>query len=145
MDGEKTSLVEVLKTDQPIMLNFIFTSCTTICPVLSATFTQLQEKLSEKNQQVKMISISIDPEYDTPEKLQEYAHRFNAGPNWQFLTGEVADIIAIEKIFDAYRGAKMSHEPLTYIKANGSSPWVRLEGIASADDIMNEYIRLVSN
>ncbi|MGD8590879.1 MAG: SCO family protein [Chromatiales bacterium] len=145
MDGEKKSLVEVLNTDQPIMLNFIFTSCTTICPVLTATFTQLQEMLSEQNQQVKMISISIDPEYDTPEKLQDYARRFNAGSNWQFLTGEAADIIAIEKIFDAYRGAKMSHEPLTYIKANGSAPWVRLEGIASADDIMKEYKRLVSD
>jgi len=145
MDGEATSLVDVLNTDQPIMLNFIFTKCTTICPVLTATFTQLQDKLLEANQQVKMVSISIDPEYDTPEKLQDYARRFNAGPNWQFLTGDTADIIAIEKIFDAYRGAKMSHEPLTYIKANGSSPWVRLEGIASAEDIMNEYRQLVSN
>jgi protein SCO1/2 len=145
MDGERTSLVEVLNSEQPVMLNFIFTTCTTICPVLSATFTQLQEKLTEEKRQVKMVSISIDPEYDTPEKLQDYARRFNAGPNWQFLTGESADIIAIEKIFNAYRGAKMSHEPLTYIKADGSSPWVRLEGIASAEDIMKEYKRLVSN
>lgn len=145
MNGEETSLVEVLESDQPIMLNFIFTKCTTICPVLSATFTQLQEKLSEENQHVKMISISIDPEYDTPEVLQDYARRFNAGPNWQFLTGNTADIIAIEKLFDAYRGAKMSHEPLMYIKVDGSSSWVRLEGIASADDIMKEYRRLVSN
>jgi protein SCO1/2 len=126
------------------MLNFIFTKCTTICPVLSATFTQLQEKLGEESQDVKMVSISIDPEYDTPEKLQAYAQRFNAGPNWQFLTGEMADIVAIEKAFDAYRGAKMSHEPLTYIKASESSSWVRLEGIASAEDIMNEYKQLVS-
>ena len=77
--------------------------------------------------------------------LQDYARRFNAGPNWQFLTGNTADIIAIEKLFDAYRGAKMSHEPLMYIKVDGSSSWVRLEGIASADDIMKEYRRLVSN
>jgi protein SCO1/2 len=143
-DGNETSLAKVLDSKKPVMLNFIFTKCTTICPVLSATFTQLQEKLGEESQDVKMVSISIDPEYDTPEKLQAYAQRFNAGPNWQFLTGEMADIVAIEKAFDAYRGAKMSHEPLTYIKASESSSWVRLEGIASAEDIMNEYKQLVS-
>ena len=145
MHGVETSLEKILDQDQPVMLNFIFTKCTTICPVLSATFTQVQDKLSEERQSVKMVSISIDPEYDTPDKLQAYAQRFNAGPNWQFVTGEAADIIAIEKVFDAYRGAKMSHEPLTYIKVNGSSPWVRLEGITSADDILNEYKRLVVN
>jgi len=144
MDGQATSLAEELQTDRPVMMNFIFTTCTTICPVLSATFSQVQERLGPESEQVKMISISIDPEYDSPEQLQAYAERFNAGPQWQFLTGEMADIIAIEKAFDAYRGQKMSHEPLTLIRANPDSPWVRLDGIASAEEIVNEYRQLVA-
>ena len=143
MDGKKTTLEQELDSDKPVMLNFIFTTCTTICPVLSASFYQVQNELGEESQEVKMISISIDPEYDTPDKLRRYAERFNAGPQWQFLTGKVDDIIAIERAFDAYRGAKMSHEPLTFIRAKEAESWVRINGIASAKEILNEYRSLV--
>ena len=61
-----------------------------------------------------MISFSIDPEYDTPERLRKYAALFNAGPQWQFLTGSLANSVAIQKAFDVYRGNKMNHEP-TYL------------------------------
>jgi protein SCO1/2 len=125
------------------MLNFIFTTCTTICPVLAASFYQVQHELGEESKNVKMISISIDPEYDTPEKLRSYAERFNAGPQWQFLTGETDDIIAVEKAFDAFRGAKMNHEPLTFIRAKEDGSWVRITGIASAKEILSEYRNLV--
>lgn len=144
MDGKATSLARELDTDRPVMLNFIFTTCTTICPILSATFSQVQKKLGPESEQITMISISIDPEYDTPEQLQVYAERFGAGPQWRFLTGEMIDIIAVEKAFDAYRGSKMSHEPLTFLRAGSDSKWVRLDGIASAEEIVNEYRQLVS-
>ncbi|WP_177418925.1 Calx-beta domain-containing protein [endosymbiont of Lamellibrachia barhami] len=144
MDGQPTSLATELEGDKPVMLNFIFTTCTTICPVLSATFSQVRESLGSESRNVTMVSISIDPEYDTPERLNEYARLYGADDQWRFLTGRVEDIIAIEKAFDAYRGTKMSHEPLTFLRADGDSPWVRIEGIASADDIVKEYERLVS-
>ncbi len=144
MNGEKTTLDKELQSDKPVMLNFIFTTCTTICPVLSASFYQLQNELGEESRDVKMISISIDPEYDTPKKLKTYAERFNAGPQWQFYTGETDDIVAIERAFGAFRGAKMNHEPLTFIRAKDSQPWVRINGIASAEDIVSEYRSLVA-
>ncbi|MBL3527696.1 MAG: SCO family protein [gamma proteobacterium endosymbiont of Lamellibrachia anaximandri] len=143
MDGQATSLATELEGDKPVMLNFIFTTCTTICPVLSATFSQVRESLGAESRNVTMVSISIDPEYDTPERLNEYARLYGADDQWRFLTGRVEDIIAIEKAFDAYRGTKMSHEPLTFLRADGDSPWVRIEGIASADDIVKEYEQLV--
>ncbi|MBL3600924.1 MAG: SCO family protein [gamma proteobacterium endosymbiont of Lamellibrachia anaximandri] len=143
MDGQPTSLATELEGDKPVMLNFIFTTCTTICPVLSATFSQVRESLGAESRNVTMVSISIDPEYDTPERLNEYARLYGADDQWRFLTGRVEDIIAIEKAFDAYRGTKMSHEPLTFLRADGDSPWVRIEGIASADDIVKEYEQLV--
>jgi hypothetical protein len=73
------SLADMLNTDKPVMLNFIFTTCTTICPVLSASFAQVQELLGERADEVLMISVTIDPEYDTPAKLAEYSERFGAG------------------------------------------------------------------
>lgn len=145
MNGEKTTLERELNSDKPVMLNFIFTTCTTICPVLSASFYQLQNELGDESRDIKMISISIDPEFDTPEKLKNYAERFNAGPQWQFLTGENNDIIAAEKAFDAFRGAKMNHEPLTFIRGSISDSWVRINGIASAEEIIGEYRKLVAN
>jgi len=143
MDGRETTLGKELDTDKPVMLNFIFTTCTTICPVLSASFNQVQHELGEASQDVKMISISIDPTFDTPEKLRDYAARFDAGPQWQFLTGELEDVVAVEKAFNAFRGAKMNHEPLTLIRVKEDDAWLRIDGIASANEILTEYRNLM--
>lgn len=144
MDNNRVSLNEALATDEPVMLNFIFTTCTTICPVLSATFAQVQRELGDEADQVRMISITIDPEYDTPERLRGYAARFDAGPQWQFYTGTSDDIVAIQKAFDAYRGSKANHEPLTFLRVPADPQWVRVNGLASAGDVVKEYRRLLA-
>lgn len=144
MAGEKTSLLNEVNISQPVMLNFIFTTCTTICPVLSATFTQVEQLLGDESDQVRMISITIDPEYDTPAQLRAYAERYHAGPQWQYLTGNLQDIVAVQKAFDAYRGTKMSHEPLTFLRVSADAPWVRLNGLASAADVVREYRQLLA-
>jgi protein SCO1/2 len=142
-DGTQVSLRDGLGGDQPVMLNFIFTSCTAICPVMSATFKQVQEQLGDEVGKVRMVSISIDPENDTPARLKEYADRFQAGPQWRMLTGSIEDSIAVQRAFDAYRGGKMNHEPVTFLRAAGADqPWVRLDGLASAADIIHEYHKL---
>jgi protein SCO1/2 len=144
--GVRISLREVLGGDEPVMLNFIFTSCTAICPVMSATFRQVQEQLGEERSKVRMVSISIDPENDTPDRLKEYAARFEAGPQWRMLTGSVADSIAVQRAFGAFRGDKMNHAPATFLRAGGpGQPWVRLDGLASAADIIHEYRTLVAH
>ncbi len=142
MDGTRTTLLEQLNSGQPVMVNFIFTTCTTICPIMSASFSNVQEKLGEESDKVRMVSVSIDPEHDTPERLREYARRFNAGPQWQFLTGDLDDMIAIQKAFDVYRGNKMNHEPTTLLRRAEGGPWVRLDGLASAAAIVDEYGQL---
>lgn len=143
VQGAPVSLREDLADDAPVMLNFIFTSCTSICPVMSSTFQQVQQQLGEESGKVRMVSISIDPEQDTPARLQAYADRYQAGPNWQMLTGTVENSIAVQRAFDAYRGDKMNHAPATYLRAGGAgSPWLRLDGFASASDIISEYRKL---
>ncbi len=142
-EGRRVALRAALEGEQPVILNFIFTTCTTICPVLSATFTQVQQELGPGRDDVRMISISIDPEHDTPERLRVYAERFGAGPQWAFLTGRLDDIVAVQKAFDAYRGNKLNHAPLTFLRASEAEPWMRLDGIASAADVMKEYGQLL--
>ena len=86
-----------------------------------------------------MVSVSIDPEHDTPAALSEYAAGFGAGPQWVFLTGSLEDSIAAQKAFDAYRGDKMNHTPLTLFHASSSAQWVRYDGFADAVDLTKEY------
>jgi protein SCO1/2 len=139
MDGRKTTLLTALGHDGPIMLQFIFTTCPTICPVMSSTFSAAQAKLGDDIGKVRMVSVSVDPEHDTPERLRDYARKFRAGQQWLFLTGSTEDIAAIQKAFDAYRGSKMRHEPLTFLRAASGGPWVRLDGLMSATQLVAEY------
>lgn len=145
MDGKEVSLREGLGGDEPVMLNFIFTSCTAVCPVMSATFHHVQEMLGDERDRVRMISISIDPENDTPARLREYADKFEAESQWRMLTGSVADSIAVQRAFGAFRGDKMNHAPVTFLRAGGAGDvWVRLDGLASASDIVREYRNLAA-
>ena len=137
-NGQKVSLPKLLNSDQPVMLNFIFTSCTAICPAMSATFASVQKRLGSDSEKVHMISVSIDPEYDTPDALKAYAQRFKAGPQWAFLTGSQDDSIAVQKAFDADRGDKMNHAPLTLIRATRDSQWIRYDGFATAAELTEE-------
>jgi len=142
--GERQQFQDLMKSDNPLVLNFIFTSCTTICPVLSATFSQAQDDLQGQPLPPTMVSISVDPDYDTPERLHSYAESFRAGPNWMFLTGGKNEMLAIQKSFDAYRGDKLNHLPLTFLRASSDSHWVRLEGFTSAGQLLEEYEELVA-
>lgn len=144
MNGDEVFLPAALKGDTPTLLNFIFTSCTTICPVQTMTFSMSQERLTSELDNMKMISISIDPEHDTPQRLREYAQRHRAGAQWRFLTGKRDDIVAVQKAFNAYRGAKMSHQPFTLLRATVDAAWVRLDGFASAAELVAEYHRAIS-
>jgi protein SCO1/2 len=137
-------LRDALAGDGPVMLNFIFTTCTAICPVMSRIFAQVPGALGAGAGRLRMISISIDPEQDTPQRLRAYAERFGAGPSWQFLTGRLADVEAVERAFDAYRGDKMNHEPLTLLRPGPGRNWVRIDGFASPAQLAQEYARVVT-
>ena len=144
-NGKRVSLREILSPDEPVMLNFIFTTCTTICPVMTATFAQVQKGLGSDAQRIRMVSISIDPEQDTPSALAAYAKRFKAGPQWEFLTGALEDSVAVQKAFDTYRGDKMNHAPLTLLRATPDAQWVRYDGFASAADLVKEARAMLAN
>ncbi len=144
-DGQRVPLRDLLDTDKPILANFIFTTCTAICPVMSATFAQVQQGLGADKDKVTMVSFSIDPEQDTPAALADYAKRFKAGPEWVFLTGSLEDSIEVQKAFDAYRGDKMNHAPLTLLRASPDAPWVRFDGFASAADLVKETRAMLGN
>jgi protein SCO1 len=143
-DGVQVSLRNEIDDGKPVILNFIFTTCTTICPVMSQSFTQIQRRLGDDLRKVRMVSISIDPEQDTPARLAEYARKLDAGPQWTFYTGTMEAIISTQKAFGAYRGDKMNHVPVTFLRASPGKPWVRLVGFPKAEEVVEEYRQLLA-
>jgi protein SCO1/2 len=143
-DGNRVD-VSQLGTTRPVAVNFIFTTCTTICPVMSASFLRLQQALGDEIGDLQMVSISIDPEYDTPGVLKSYADQFRAGPRWRFLTGDASDVTTTLKAFDALVGSKMNHKPFTLFKFPDDGRWVRVDGLVGAATLAEEYLRLASD
>jgi protein SCO1/2 len=141
-DGTRVDLRREIDDGRPVILNFIYTTCTTVCPVMSRTFAQIQRRLGAGGDQAHLISISIDPEQDTPSRLTAYARQLEAGPAWRFYTGTQEASVALQRAFDVYRGDKMNHVPATFLRAAPGAPWVRLEGFVTADEALDAFHRL---
>lgn len=133
-DGRRVLLGDELAFDGPVVLNFVFTTCSAVCPIASQTFAELQGKLGP-GERVRMMSISLDPLNDTPQVLRAYAAKFRAGPDWSFYTGTVDASTAAQRAFDLYRGDKMNHAPVTLVRPRHGRAWVRLEGFPSAEQL----------
>lgn len=137
-DGATVTLPAAVSDEQPVLLNFLFTSCTTICPPMAQIFAATQEQLGARRTQLQMLSISIDPLVDHPARLREYAARFDAGPQWRFHTGSPEAIDAVQRAFNVWRPDKMGHTPVTFVRARGAKLWVRLDGFATPTQLIRE-------
>lgn len=137
-DGRSVRLPEEIEDGRPVVLAFIYTSCTTICPVTSQTMSEVQARLGPTRDKVHLMSVSIDPEHDTPARLREYARRFAAGPDWQHYTGTLAASQTAQIAFGVYRGEKMNHAPAILVRPLPAAGWVRIDGFATAEGVLAE-------
>ena len=144
-DGQRTSLSEAIDDGRPVILNFIYTSCNAICPVTSQVFTELRERLGAERDKVNMVSISIDPDQDTPRLLTEYAKRFGSAGVWSHYTSSSAAAVEIQRAFGAWRGDKMNHQPVTYLRAAPGKPWVRLDGFFGPAALLAEFQKTIQS
>lgn len=132
-DGRRVRLRELLAGNAPVVVNFIYTSCSTLCPVMTATLLQLQRELAADPVQPRYVSLSIDPDYDNSRVLRAYARRMQA--DWTFLTGPRDDVQAALEAFGAWRGNKANHFALTLMRRPGEARWMRVEGLSSATEL----------
>jgi protein SCO1/2 len=140
-DNKKVMLPDEFKDGQPAVVTFIFTTCNSICPLISQTLAKLQEGLGADRNRVHIMSISIDPEEDTPARLAAYAKELHAGPEWHHYTGTVQAINAAERAFNVYRGDKMGHTPVILLRPAPGKPWIRFDGFATASQLLSEIRR----
>jgi protein SCO1/2 len=143
MDGRPVPLRALLDGGRPLMLQFVFTTCPTICPLLTGIAARVREDLGKDKAKILAISITIDPEHDTPSVLREYAANFDADPDWLFLTGRLEDVIAVQRAFGSYLGNKMNHPPYTFLRRSPRDPWVRIDGIVHADVLEVETRKMI--
>ncbi len=139
-NGASVDLSSAIDSADTVVVGFIFTTCQGVCPVITATMANATRELDKDGRDYKVLLVSLDPEYDTPARLNEYAKRFRTGERISFLTGSRDDIFEVLRRFDSLYlgGRKMSHQPVTLIRNRGDHAWVRLDGLVDARSLVSE-------
>lgn len=95
-DGHTLKFYDDVIKGKIVVISFIYTTCPDICPLTTARMAQLADMLGDTvGRDIFLISMTVDPETDTPEKMKAFADAYGAGPGWLFLTGKLEDIRAI--------------------------------------------------
>jgi len=135
---------DVLK-DQVVVVNFIFTRCPGTCPVQTAKMSELYKELGgEMGRTVRFVSISVDPDNDTPAKLLEFADRYKAGDGWFFLTGEQESLDQVTRRLGAYNSLVEAHSPLFLLGNVSREHWVKMRPSASVATLAGEVRKLLA-
>jgi protein SCO1/2 len=114
-----------------VAINFIFTTCTTICPPLTATFSRVQNQMGDRlGKDFYLISISVDPAVDTPPRLKAWGAKFGAKPGWTFVTGNKPEMDQLLKALSGYSARKEDHSPTILIGNDAKGVWTRAYGLA---------------
>ena len=140
--GRKVRLPGPIDADVPLLVNFIYTTCSTICSTQTATLAEVQRQLAGRGEKARFVSFTIDPDNDTPQRLAEFARRFAIERDWEFFSGDFDELLRVQRAFDVYRGSKASHPPVVLMRRSPRSPWVRVEGFATPADLLAVFQKL---
>ena len=136
-NGRKIHFYTDLVKGQTVVINFIFTTCTTICPPLGATFARVQKELGDKvGRDVRFISISVDPATDTPERLKAWGAKFHAGDGWTFVTGNKPQVDELLRALGASSARREDHSPTILIGNDAHGAWTRTYGLANTSQLV---------
>jgi protein SCO1/2 len=145
-DGTEVNLQSELNSNQIQVVSFVYSTCKTLCPMTNQILQKTQERLGSDLKWVHISSFSIDPEYDTPEKMRLYTKMFHTKDAWQhYSMYSESDSIAIQRAFDVYKGDKMNHIPVFFIKQPKSTNWTRIDGLISGEDLTNDIRKLIKS
>jgi protein SCO1/2 len=134
--GQQVHFAELVKNNV-VVINTIFTTCTTVCPLQGANFAQLEKLLAERaRHDVRLISISVDPTTDTPERLKSWSEKFHAGPAWTLLTGAKTDVDHLLKALRLFTGDKADHSPAVLIGSGTTGQWRRAYALTSPQKLL---------
>jgi protein SCO1/2 len=140
-NGQKVRLyTDLVKGRKVVVINTIFTTCKTICPQIGFRLARLQKALEGVNaQDYSLISISVDPVTDTPERLHAWAEQMGARPGWTLLTGPKMQVDAVLQKLTLATPDKLTHSPVALVGIDGPGGFVTCNALAPGDPL----IRLV--
>lgn len=136
-DGRQVHFYSDLVKGKVVAINFLFTTCTTICPPLSATFAKVQSLMESRvGQEVHLISVSVDPVTDTPARMKAWLDRFQAKPGWTFVSGQKPEVDKLLKALGAFGSPKEDHTPMVLVGNDIKNSWTRAFGVGAATQLV---------
>ena len=146
-NGKTYKFYDDLIKDKRVIINFIFASCSDICPIMTGRMLLLQKKLGDMvGRDVFIYSISIDPEHDDPKTLKKYADTFQVGPGWLFLTGKPSDIDQIRYKLGERSGASLASHRNEMLLGNAArGDWFKISSFEDTEVIAGNVRQLDPN
>mgnify|MGYP001031011553 FL=1 len=142
-NGMPVRLEKALVADRLVVMGFIYTSCTTVCPVVSSIMAKVQKQLGGRvGSEVQLVSISVDPQRDDSKRLLDYAKTFQAGPGWSWLTGTPYAVNETLKGLGSFSANLGEHPPLILVGDGRSGKWTRFYGFTDPALLVTEIDRL---
>lgn len=142
-DGMPVRLEKDLVGDHLVVMGFIYTSCTTVCPVVSSIMSKVQQQLGGRvGEEIRLVSISVDPQRDDSRRLAGYARAFQHGPGWSWLTGSPYAISETLKGLGSFSANLSEHPPLILVGDGRSGHWTRFYGFTDPSVLIGEVNRL---
>lgn len=136
-DGEPGRFVSDRIGDNLAAVTFTFTHCTTICPVLDGIFKRLQNDIADElGRDTVLLTVSVDPTRDIPERLKQHAEKLQAKPGWSFLTGEQETVTGLLKSLEVFAPNLLDHPPTVFVVDGRREVWTRLSGFPKPDKIV---------
>lgn len=139
-NGRKVRFKSDVLGEKTVAIQFIFTTCRAICPVMGAAFAKLQDRLGDRlGRDISLVSVSIDPVTDTPARMKQWGEQFGARPGWNLLTGEKEKVENLLKALEATN----HNAPVVLLGNLRTGEWVRAyDDITAPDKLYTELINL---
>jgi cytochrome oxidase Cu insertion factor (SCO1/SenC/PrrC family) len=127
-DGKTVRFFDDVLKDKVVIINFIFTNCEGACPLMTNKLTRVRDKLEGHiGNPIQFVSLSLDPQRDTPAAMKEFAKKHNADhAGWVFLTGKPDHLDAIIKRLGQYTNDIEAHSTLVLAGNVNAAHWIKI-------------------
>ena len=143
-DGKRVRFYTDLLKDKTFALSFFYTDCTYVCTRQGELFSSLQKRLGPRlGKDVFIVSVTMNPQSDTPNKLRKWARKYGRQPGWRLVTGRVSEVEKLLRLFTGeVAGPKEIHSGLIYIGDDRTGRWSHLDDLKPASEIERRLYEL---
>lgn len=137
-DNKKVRLYDDLIKGKIVVIQFMFSNCERLCPMVTPNLVKVQKELEKQSPgKVNIVSISVDPDHDTPAVLKAYAKKFHVQPGWQFLTGRRQDIDWLRRELGLYypEDQQFEHMNMLTVGREPTGQWFTIRALNNPEVI----------